>query len=50
VLTREEAPVIMLTPPVEFSEFTSTHFYRDWLKAEIANAEKIRPATTSGAP
>jgi len=38
------------TPPVEFSEFTSTHFYRDWLKAEIANARKVRPATTSGAP
>lgn len=38
------------TPPVEFSEFTSTHFYRDWLKAEIANARKLRPATTSGAP
>ena len=38
------------TPPVEYSEFTSTHFYRDWLQAEIVKARKLRPTTTSGAP
>jgi hypothetical protein len=25
---------------VQFSEYTSTHFYQEWLRREIANAER----------
>lgn len=38
------------SPPVAFSEFTSTYFYRDWLNSEIAGVRKVRPATVSDAP
>jgi Trypsin len=38
------------TPPVAFSEFTSTYFHRDWLNEEIANARKTSSATSPGAP
>lgn len=36
--------------PVAFSEFTSTHFYRDWLNSELASVRKVRPAAASDAP
>jgi hypothetical protein len=37
-------------PPVGYSEFTSTHFYRDWMTAQINMARKARPTAASGAP
>jgi hypothetical protein len=35
-------------PPLEFSEFTSTYYYRAWLKAEMERAKS--PATRPAAP
>jgi hypothetical protein len=32
----------------EFSTFTSTHFYREWLQAELLNATEQAPAAGSG--
>lgn len=35
------------TAPVAFSEYTSTYFYRDWLRQEIERARRAPPATPS---
>lgn len=37
-------------PPVEFSEFTSTHFYKQWLDEEIAQARKKTASVGTQAP